>query len=104
MSKGLLISGTVVWGLIAFLSVMPAMMSFMMFDAPGSASSWLTIATFFCIVTFPVFCAIAAIAPWIFQANAFAKWLLLIPFVDILAVVLLFTLIERLCGGLLTCK
>jgi hypothetical protein len=95
---------TVVSVFAAFVSAAPAVMSFMLFDAPGSDSSPLTVALFFCALTLPLFCLAGAGVPWMFRATRMGTYLFLIPFVDIAAIVVVLVLMQTLCGGSFSCR
>lgn len=104
VKTALWIVATVFWSLAALLSAAPAMMSFMLFDAPGSTSSPLTVALFFSALALPLFCLLGAGVPWIFHAKSRGAWLFLIPLIDIGPMVTILVLMDRLCSGSLTCK
>jgi amino acid transporter len=95
---------TVVWVIVALLACAPAMMSFMMFDAPGSTSSVPTIVAFASTLTLPLFFLAGAIVPWCFRKKRIGKWLFLIPFVDVVAVIATFVFLAVFCGGNFTCR
>jgi hypothetical protein len=98
------IAASVFWLIAALLSSGAAMMSFMMFDAPGSTSSVPTIVLFACVLTLPLFCLAGAILPWLFRSRRSAKWLFLIPFIDAGAIVAMFGFLQLFCGGNFTCR
>lgn len=94
---------TVLWVLFAIPAGFMAMMSFFMFDAPGSETNGLTIALFWCVLVGPVFWVIGAGVPWIFRRTPYGIWLFLIPFVDLAAIVVVVILLQSLCGGSFSC-
>ena len=49
----------VAWSALGILAALPAMFSAMMFDAPGAADNWATIALVAALCSFPVVCFIA---------------------------------------------
>ncbi len=104
MKKTLWIVGTVLWVGAAVLSSGLAMMSFMMFDAPGSTESRLTVALFLSVLSLPAWFLAGAVVPWIFYKKRVGPWLFLIPGIDLLAIGLFFVLIDSLCGGSLACR
>lgn len=56
---------TIVWGLALFPGAAFAMMSPMMFDAPGSEKSHYVWMLFYCVLSFPVLCVVSIVASWI---------------------------------------
>jgi hypothetical protein len=95
---------TVVWIAAGLGSAFLALMSVFMFDAPGSTSSRLTIALFFATVALPIFWFVGAVLPWIFRSKSYAKWLFLLPFVDVTAVVVIVAAISQFCSGNFSCQ
>jgi hypothetical protein len=104
MNKTVWIVLTILWALAGFVSVFAAMMSAMLFDAPGSTESRLTVAIFCCLVALPFCWFLGAGLPWLFRSKGFGKWLFAIPFVDLAAIVALFVAIDQYCAGMLSCK
>ncbi|HTA38252.1 MAG TPA: hypothetical protein VK760_04210 [Candidatus Acidoferrales bacterium] len=104
MNKTLAIVLTVLWGIIGLISTVPAVMSVMLFDAPGAAESNLTWAFFWCLAAMPFCWFLGAGVPWLFRNKKFGIWLYAIPFVDLCAIAALFAAIDRYCGGMLSCK
>ena len=103
-NKVLWIILTVLWVLFAMPSAFMAMMSPMMFDAPGSTESPLTVAASILVVALPLAWLIGAGIPWIFFKKPWGIWLFAIPLVDVAAIVIVFVLMEKYCNGSLTCK
>jgi hypothetical protein len=88
----------VVFLLILIPSVMGAIMSPMMFDAPGSDKSQKTWILFSCMIALPVLIIIAQIFSWIafFNQNyKFALSINLLPAIDILLIGLLFFIMSN---------
>ncbi|MBV8331744.1 MAG: hypothetical protein JO192_03340 [Candidatus Eremiobacteraeota bacterium] len=104
MNKALWWVATIFWILAAVPAAMAAAMSFMMFDAPGSMESPLTVALFWSVLTSPVFCLLGAGVPWLLRAKPYGMWLFLLPFVDIAAAVVIVALVEYSCGGSFVCR
>ena len=76
-SPGVAIIASVVWGVSLFIGVFMAMMSVMMFDAPGSQNNPRVIAMFVSVVSFPVLCLVSILATWLawrFTRDASAAW------------------------------
>jgi hypothetical protein len=91
---------TAVWLLIGLGAIFPALMSPMMFDSPGSTSNPVTVALAISVAVFPLFCLVAAALPWILRHWSLAKWVFLLPLVDIGIVIALFAALEYFSGGL----
>jgi amino acid transporter len=94
---------TAVWGLGGIAAIFPAAMTPMLFDAPGSQSSALTIALAASIGILPVLCFSGAGLPWLFRRWRFAKGLFLLPAIDLAAIALLLTALGYLCDGQFSC-
>jgi hypothetical protein len=89
--KKLLWAGlTLFWGLAALGSGLPAMMSPMLFDAPGSENNTTLWALAGAILSLPPLCLIAAGLPWLFRRRRFAGLLFLAPMPAIAAILALF--------------
>ena len=95
---------SILWVLAAFPAAVAAALSTMLFDSPGSESSRLTIVLFCAMVALPVFCLLGAGLPWIFYKWKFAKWLYLVPFLDVVFIVAIVVLVQTFCGGYFSCK
>ena len=63
-AKRIVVAATVAWALLGLASVIPAMFSVMMFDAPGSTSNLPTIALVASLMSFPFACVIALVEAW----------------------------------------
>lgn len=77
---------TAIMILLAIVTVLPAMMSIMGFDAPGSTSNVLNVAFVFSILTFPVVCVGSIILAWIlyyFGIHDHAVYAFTLPLVNI---------------------
>jgi len=85
-------------------AVIPTMLSAMMFDAPGSESSPLTIALAIAVIAFPVLCFVGAVLPWKARNKGYAGWFFGLPLLSAVAVGALFLAIDVLCGGSLVCR
>jgi hypothetical protein len=79
-----------------------AMMSVMMFDAPGSTENPAVILLFSSVVGFPLACIVAVIAAWIAIARARdrgALWLSLLPVLPIVSGVVALVWLQVRYGG-----
>ena len=101
------ILGASTFGLLAVASLLPAGLSVMIFDAPGSTSNPLTVALF----------AVVAGAPLVFLASALLltlgtitkrralTWIaLLAPVALLLYLGAVVVLLDRVCGGNFVCR
>jgi len=104
MNKPLWITLSILYALFGLVSVGGALLSFMLFDAPGSASSPWTIAFFVSLLAFPLFWFAGALLPWCFRSKSFSGWLFLIPAVDAIAIAVILGAIVQFCSGMLSCK
>lgn len=93
-----------IWIIAGLASVLLALTSVFMFDAPGATSSPLTITLFFAVLTLPLFWLLGAGLPWAFRSKGFAKWLFLLPFCDIVVIGMTIAAITRFCGGSFACR
>jgi hypothetical protein len=87
-----LISATIIFALAITPGVWVAMMSVMLFDAPGSTENPSVVAFFYSIVSFPVMCGLSPIS-WIFYALKLYKTAIIIslsPLLSIIAIVIMF--------------
>lgn len=91
------------WVVAGLVSVLFAVSSVFMFDAPGSTSSPITIALFGTAVLLPFAWFVGAALPWVFQRWRFGMWLFLLPLVDLAVIVSLVVALEAFCGGQFTC-
>ena len=72
---------------VGLISVVPAMMSFMMFDAPGSEKNPTTIILFCSVLTFPAACLLAIVLSWILyacQRQRTACWAAFLPIANLI--------------------
>lgn len=88
---------------LALVSLMPVMMVPMMFDAPGSETSSLTIGMALLVAAFPLFCLIGAGLPWLFRRRKRAAWLFLLPLADVAAIIAVIAAMQFACQGRLAC-
>lgn len=97
------------WGLAAFASAIPALMSAMMFDAPGSERAILIWISFLSVATFPAVAAVAAIMcfvharPTTNRARRLGLIFVALPLANIALMLIAFWLIEDVCGGSFVC-
>jgi hypothetical protein len=90
---------TAVCLLVGLGGFLPAMMSPMMFDSPGSTSNPVTIGLAISVAVFPLFCLAAAALPWLLRHWSLAKWVFLLPLVDLGVIIALFAALEYFYGG-----
>ena len=90
---------TAVWLLAGLLGVFPALISPMAFDSPGSTSNPFTVGFAASIALFPIFCLAGAVLPWILQHWLFAKWMFLLPLLDIAVLAFFVFGLEHFHGG-----
>lgn len=86
LSKTVLTLGTFLWGIAVFFGQVPAFVSIMIFDAPGSEDKFSNYILFWTMFTFPAVCIIAILGAWFFhrrQSVKLAFALLLLPLVNI---------------------
>lgn len=88
---------------LAAVSLLPVMMVPMMFDAPGSETSPLTIAFALSVAAFPIFCLMGAALPWLFRRRKRAVWLFLVPSVDVAAIIAVIVALQFVCQSRLAC-
>ena len=106
ISKTRLAIGTAFWWLAALPGAAIAVMTPMMFDAPGSTENQPLIVTALLIVSFPVLAALCPVLAWIAYARSWyraTRALILAPILPVLGVVLGFAVIEYVCGGSFSC-
>ena len=87
-----LISATIIFALAITPGVWVAMMSVMLFDAPGSTENPSVVAFFYSIVSFPVMCGLSPIS-WIFYAFKLYKTAIFVslsPILSIIAIIIMF--------------
>jgi hypothetical protein len=88
-----LIVATIVFALAVTPGVYVAMMSVMLFDAPGSTENTSILNFFYAIVSFPVMCIVSNVS-WIFYAFKLYKtaiYISLSPILSLLAMALFFS-------------
>jgi len=90
---------TAVWVVVGLAAVFPALMSPMAFDASGSTSNPYTVGFALAIAIFPFVCLAGAVLPWILRHWSFARWLFLLPLIDIGALVFFILALEHFSGG-----
>jgi len=87
-----LIITTILFLLLITPGVYVAMMSVMLFDAPGSTENPTVVGFFYSIVSFPVMCGLSPIS-WIFYALKLYKTAIIIslsPVLSIIAIIITF--------------
>jgi hypothetical protein len=85
-AKTCLIVTTIVFSLGAVLSLLPAITSVFLFDAPGSEKNRATIVLFCSALTLPVACVVAVAGSWIFYVMKkfrAACWFAFLPLVNV---------------------
>jgi small-conductance mechanosensitive channel len=85
--------------LLGLGGILPAMMSPMMFDSPGSTSNPITIGLAISVALFPLVCLAAALLPWIVRHWRLAKWVFLLPLVDIGIIIALLAALQYFYDG-----
>jgi hypothetical protein len=82
-----------VFALAVTPGVYMAMMSVMLFDAPGSTENTSIVAFFYAIVSFPVMCIVSNVS-WIFYAFKLYRTAIIIslsPLLSLVAIAILFS-------------
>lgn len=74
---------TALWVIVGLLAVVPALLSPMMFDAPGSTSNPCTIGLAISVAVFPLVCLAGAGLPWLLRRRPSSKWLFLLPLLGV---------------------
>jgi hypothetical protein len=91
---------SVIWGLVGLVSVLPAMITPFLFDAPGSESSLLTVMLAITVAILPLLFLVGGILWWV----AHRRWLFFVlPLLDIVAIVIIVVAMQSYCGGNLAC-
>ncbi len=93
---------TVLSALAALAGAMPALMSVMMFDAPGSTSNPWTILLFISTITFPLNCVAAIALSWLLYLVKWPRlacWLTLLPLLNLLLGAVALAGLQLLHGG-----
>lgn len=94
------LAGVAVWPLFAMMSVM-------MFDAPGSQDSLATNVLFGAVLAYPLPTLIGAVLSYRnCKAERYSRCLISVPlsYAGALAILLAYGAIELFCGGSFTCK
>ncbi len=94
---------TALWSIAGLVAIFPAAMMPMLFDAPDSESSALTIALAAAVGMLPLLCFLGAGLPWLGRRWRLAKGLFLLPAIDLAAITLLLTALNDLCNGQFSC-
>lgn len=89
----------VIYVLAGLASVVPAITTVFLFDAPGSTSSPLTVALAIAAALLPLLFLVGGILRWALHRPIF----FLLPVLDIAAIVIILAAIERYCSGMLAC-
>lgn len=92
--------------LLSLASLLPILLSVMLFDAPGSERNPYLLTIAWSIWLFPVACGLAVVAAWIAYARrwrAAAYLVLLLPLTNVLAFGIGGALLQRYCGGRFAC-
>lgn len=79
-------------------TIFAAVMSPMMFDAPGSEKSPKTWTLFYCMISLPILIIIAQIVSWIAYSNQnydLALKITALPALDILLIIFIFFIIDQ---------
>ncbi len=100
-----------VWGFAGLLGAAPAMFTPMMFDAPGSTESTVTVVTALAVLLFPLVCwgsatglvVVRVLAKRSGYRRGLAVFLGLAPVLSGMAVVACFVVLSVFCGGAFTC-
>ena len=101
----LLVVMTFVWVLAGAVGIVPALMSPMMFDAPGSTDNPVVWVLFASVGTFPIACLVAVVSAWILHLVGLrraAKWAMGLPLLNAAAVVGAFVWLLVVQGGSFT--
>lgn len=86
LAKSLVLGATIAWTPLGVVSILPAMFSVMMFDAPGSEKNLATIALAASLMSLPVVCGIAVAMSWQSlraASHAVACLWAMLPFVNL---------------------
>jgi hypothetical protein len=105
--KTYLIIMTIVFGTTGALSLLPAALSVMMFDAPGSTSNPATIIAFLSVFTLPVTCGIGIGFAWMALGKErfrFARWIIWLPILNVLMLLIAVSILEVKYDGNLSGK
>lgn len=101
---------SLLWGVVLLPVSFMSMMSVMLFDAPGSETSVLTILLALSLTTAPLVLFVSCVGGlWISFSDRLvrkprqAKILMLLPLINIIVFIIAFGLIEVVCNGELSC-
>ena len=104
--KTRMVIGTFVWWAAAVPGAAVAVMTPMMFDAPGSLESAITVAAALSIVSFPILAALCPVLAWAAYAlkrPRASRVLIMAPTIPVVSTALIFAVIAFGCGGSLVC-
>jgi len=90
---------TALWAVAGLAAILPALMSPMMFDAPGSTANPVTIALAISVALLPLVCLVAAGLPWLLRHWPLAKWIFLLPGLHIAVILALFVVLSLVYDG-----
>jgi hypothetical protein len=105
-ARTFVIIGTVIHVALAALSLVAALTTLFMFDAPGSEKNPYLLTMVWSIWLFPVACAIAIIVGWIayfLKSLTLARLVFLLPIVNIIVGAIGFVLLSKICHGDFAC-
>ena len=106
--KRLSILSNVLFIMFGIASIMLALTSFMLFDAPGSENNILVWIVFWCSLALPITCGIAVISSLLvfFKSRRYKKsfFISLTPTILLAIIAVCFVLNDIYCGGTLSCS
>lgn len=97
-----LVTASTIVGGLGLLSVMPALLSVMMFDAPGSQENPATNLLFWSVFLFPLTCVVSVACAWGLYAAKVRRWAILVtglPMINVLLGVIAIVWLELAYGG-----
>lgn len=95
---------TALWVLTGVAAGVPAMMTPMMFDAPGSERNPVAIGLAISVAAFPLVCLLSAVLPWLFRKRPFAAMLFLLPVANLAVIAAAAFALDYLCSGQFSCQ
>src|ERR1019366_3242248 len=95
---------TALWILAGLAAVVPAMMTPMMFDAPGSERNPVAIGLAISVAIFPLVCLLSAVLPWIFRKWPFAAMFFLLPVANLAVIAAIVFTLDYFCSGQFSCQ
>jgi hypothetical protein len=95
---------TALWALAGLAAVVPAMMTPMMFDAPGSERNPVAIGLAISVAVFPLICLSSAVLPWLFRRRRFAAMFFLLPVANLALIAAIVFTLDYFCGGQFSCQ